>query len=222
MKRLVAFGCSHTYGESLPDCQNQRIDHIPPPSKFAWPEILAGKLNINCFNKALPGISNKQISYNILNEDLNTTDLVVVLWTAFTRSCIFTNGDPQLLHPSYASKEYTKTYTSEKHKQRYKFNLKYYREFYHKSNLIHESLQSIDHTKKYLDSKGIKSYHFNYERSIGHDPIDSLWPKALPSWFDVQHTTVEMINDYGSDNHHPGVKAQKGMAVQMYKSINSY
>lgn len=45
MSRLIAFGCSHTYGHGLPDC------FIPPhrpgtdPSKLSWPYPLGELLN---------------------------------------------------------------------------------------------------------------------------------------------------------------------------------
>ena len=89
MNRLLAFGCSHTYGESLPDCLPPKgfVAPMPPPSQFAWPNLLAKKLNRECVNLASCGASNKQIHYNIVNTNFENDDLVLVLWTQHSRSC---------------------------------------------------------------------------------------------------------------------------------------
>ena len=221
MKRLIAFGCSHTYGESLPDCIDHTPEIVPPPSKFAWPMVLAGLLNLNCSNMAQCGISNRQISYHILNTDFGKNDLVIILWTGLYRSCII--GEPLeneigKLHPSYAEPEYKNS--PQFSRKRYAFNYNYYKQFYSKDNLIHESLQCIDHTKKYLDSRNITNYHFTFKRTVGHSPIESIWPKNLPGWFDVKENIIDFIDDYGSDNHHPGVQAQEHIAEQMFDIID--
>ena len=219
MRRLVAFGCSHTYGEGLSDSISHP-GHAGPPSKFAWPNILAGELNLTCSNNGQGGISNRQISYNVLNAQLKTDDLVVILWTSIERSCFFTDNGIQLLHPGYARPEYIEKIKSDFYKQRNKFNAKYYKEFYWYKNLLHESLQCIDHTKKYLESKKIKNYHFNFNRAFGDQPINSMWPQNLPNWFSVSGHTIEMIDDYASDGFHPGNKAQESMAKQIFDIIN--
>lgn len=55
--RLVAFGCSTTYGKGLSD--QLRLT-------AAWPSILADNLNLPHLNKGLSGASNYDISQNIL------------------------------------------------------------------------------------------------------------------------------------------------------------
>ena len=45
MDRLVAFGCSYTYGHGLPDCIMAKGRAGKRPSKFAWPYLLAKKLD---------------------------------------------------------------------------------------------------------------------------------------------------------------------------------
>ena len=54
MDRLVAFGCSNTYGEGLPDCwvdkngdpsRTKAGFHGPKPSKLAWPRLMANNMN---------------------------------------------------------------------------------------------------------------------------------------------------------------------------------
>jgi hypothetical protein len=89
MKRLIAAGCSLTYGHGLPDCvSKQNIKHPGPyPSKLAWPSLVAKKLNRNCVNLSCPGASNKQIWHSLLNFDYQPDDIVIVYWSYIHRYC---------------------------------------------------------------------------------------------------------------------------------------
>tara|TARA_B100000686_G_scaffold34101_1_gene35666 strand:+ start:401 stop:1135 length:735 start_codon:yes stop_codon:yes gene_type:complete len=104
MTRLITFGDSNTYGIGLPDvwdgpeggeygesCRWQRAGGLKltgmfPPSQFAWPQVLANKLKIDCINKGIPGSSNKEIWWGIINFKFEPTDIVIVAWSFFDRS----------------------------------------------------------------------------------------------------------------------------------------
>ena len=80
--RLLAFGCSHTFGTGLPDS-----DHVP--SKVAFPNLVAEKLGIECINNSQPGASNKEIWHTIMTcQNINTEDILLIHWTLPDRSCI--------------------------------------------------------------------------------------------------------------------------------------
>ncbi len=90
-KRLITFGCSNTYGHGLPDC------HIPPnkagpnPSKFAWPQLLADRLNLECVNLGEPGGSNKLMWWKTVNFKFEPTDVVIYYATFPDRDMIINN-----------------------------------------------------------------------------------------------------------------------------------
>ena len=65
--RIIAFGCSLTYGEGLKDCLPDPINlkKAKYPSKYAWPNLLSKKTNIPIINNGQPGESNKLIANNI-------------------------------------------------------------------------------------------------------------------------------------------------------------
>lgn len=89
MSRLIAFGCSHTFGVGLPDCYNRKKRISGKyPSKLAWPQILADKLELKCINLGEGGSSNKKILYRILSFDFKQDDTVLVLWSYPIRTCI--------------------------------------------------------------------------------------------------------------------------------------
>ena len=96
MSRLLAFGCSNTYGHGLRDIclPNKTIpDEKKGPSKSAWPQVLAELLGIECQNISWPGASCKWISYQSLNYDIKLDDIVIFMWTYTNRSCIISEDD---------------------------------------------------------------------------------------------------------------------------------
>lgn len=91
--RLIAFGCSNTYGQGLPDChfttKTGSFMPGPHPSKHAWPAQLGKMLDLKTvINMGVPGASNKQIWNNIMNFEFEPDDFVVCHWSLIHRSCI--------------------------------------------------------------------------------------------------------------------------------------
>lgn len=90
MSRLVAFGCSLTYGQGLKDCYDPHHGPGPKHSEFAWPSMVATKFALELVNASRPGASNREICHTILDFDFKKDDLVVVLWTNLYRWCKIT------------------------------------------------------------------------------------------------------------------------------------
>ena len=76
MKRIIAHGCSCTYGHSLEDCVDPVDTALPgpAPSKMAYPQLIADTLGRECINASTPGIGNLNILRNILNFDYQEDD----------------------------------------------------------------------------------------------------------------------------------------------------
>jgi len=90
MKRLITFGCSHTFGHYLPDEQGSPNTHLDPPSKFAWPFLLSNKLGYSeCYNEAQCGASNIEILNKLIMFNYAEHDVVIVLWSYLKRDTIF-------------------------------------------------------------------------------------------------------------------------------------
>lgn len=90
MNKLFAFGCSMTSGAALDDVWDfENNVPINKPSKFAWPQLLADQLNLECVNLAVSGSSNKEISHTIINTpNITSNDVVIVQWTNINRWCV--------------------------------------------------------------------------------------------------------------------------------------
>jgi len=72
-KKLVAHGCSFTYG-----CELQN------PNQTAFPILLGDKLGYQVDNLAIPGTSNERIIKDIINYK-DKIDLLLICWTCETR-----------------------------------------------------------------------------------------------------------------------------------------
>ena len=216
MSRLVAFGCSHTYGEGLKDCwvpEGENIDGIEGPdagkfpSKYAWPQLLADKLNIECCNLGLPGTSNKFIWHNILNTHLTKKDIVVILWTYHNRTCILKNKNryqrimvSDINNPGRPEQERSLAET-------------FYENYYYDYNAIVESVGQINHIKSYLDNINVKNYHLLINTSIKEE--------AIPEWNQVKLHPIKLRYDLplAEDNKHPGEEANKILSNKIYTII---
>lgn len=92
--RLVVFGCSQTYGHCLPDCYIPDSTHYDGvaiadnPSRFAFPQIVADKINRQCVNRSYPGSSVKFSWYESVNFEYLSTDIVIFVWTLPNRSMV--------------------------------------------------------------------------------------------------------------------------------------
>lgn len=87
MSRLIAFGCSNTYGQGLHDCYIKGGPG-PHPSKYAWPAQLADMLDLECVNNGIPGASNRLIWHNAINFNYKPDDIVVINWSLMHRSAV--------------------------------------------------------------------------------------------------------------------------------------
>jgi len=91
MSRIVAFGCSNTFGQGLPDCVT--ASKGDPPSRYAWPAVLGRLLNRPVLNLAIPGASNLEILHCITCTDFKPGDLVYVFWSYLDRWSIILESE---------------------------------------------------------------------------------------------------------------------------------
>lgn len=89
IKKILAFGCSFTFGEHLEGAVNVS-DKIRIPSPLAWPQLVADHFGAECVNLARPGASPRTIAWEcLLNHDkFSPTTWVVVLWPSYHRHFI--------------------------------------------------------------------------------------------------------------------------------------
>jgi len=207
MSRLVAFGCSNTYGDGLEDCWDGKR-HGPTPSKFAWPNVLGSMLGVDeVINAAKPAISNKQIWLNAMEFDYRNNDIVLLHWTYIDRDCFF--DKVPVIGPWRANEKNIKLY---------------YKNFYSEKDRHYDFYNRADHVNRYLKSKNIKQYHFqSHGVSELGSKIQSLF--TPPLWFGVNIlplSITQMSNDYSAlDDKHPGHETHIEFATDIFNFLKS-
>ena len=206
--RLVAFGCSYTYGSGLSDCFVPPKGNGPIPSKFAWPQLVANELNLECINMSLPGASNKEILNTLLNFKFDSSDVFIVMWTFLERWCILTDSEVPDKSFSFNNSslenimQYDKVFTTE--------------------DLQLDFIYRANFAKLYLDKLNLKNYHLSV------NPED-ICPKVMPKWNNVDFVDVNLAlisswtpkaldtgRNYGG---HPGPKAHRIVATELIKEL---
>ena len=207
--KLIAFGCSITYGHGLKDCSINNLEPGPYPSKFAWPSIVGNKLKADVFNLSHPGASNDQILYDILNfNDYEKGDHVIILWSYLYRAMLFTNeGEYLPLSPNRMI--HSLSVGPREWESFYKAHDDY--------DLWIRTVKNIHHASCYLESKQVKisSAHF--------DPWAIKWKTVTNSYIKNMDIDLAYINlndvvvDKALDSLHPGEESQKNIAEIIYK-----
>lgn len=229
-KRIVAFGCSNTWGEGLPDkwdYEHKICTYDNGPSKFAWPQILANNLKRECLNLSEPGTSNKFITNRILNTKFEKDDIVVVVWTFYSRTCFFQDdgSHKRIMVQDILNNKIGKLKRNSKYRFEINYNRKwnkiYYRHFYTDVNANIDSHMNFNLVKFYLDKNNIKNYHFTCDHVQTNVPdFFSSSPIPIPSWSTVSPIEInDCYNDYALDCNHPGIESHKKIAEKIKKTL---
>lgn len=199
MDRLVAFGCSYTFGHYLPDA----IDSNGKHSMYSWPYKLAELMQIeNTVNNGKSGASNKQILYEIQKFDFNKNDIVCIQWTYPDRDCIITEKSVIQGYPNCLDN-----------------NVWYFDKIkYGEYDGYYQLWNSANHTKLYLDNLNIPNYHFSIDDTFTENP-----PKF--NNVNIDSTDIYTISEtfpLALDNMHPGEQGHKQIAKNIKEKIDAY
>jgi len=206
MPRLVAFGCSFTVGQGLPD-----VYPNVGPSKLAWPAVLGEKIGYEVVNNGVPGAGNAEIAANVLRYDFREDDLCVILWSHFTRFDYYTYRDDLTGGREWGRNEYQNMLAREPIEEAW------WREHNRVKNWL-----TIHHANLYLQSKNIK-----FLQMLGIVDNDTYpKPNLDITNFIEDHKPYEFIIDRALDaiEHppgHPGTGSQRLIAEIFYDRINT-
>jgi hypothetical protein len=202
MSRLVAFGCSITYGHGLPDCFTPPNHHGSVPSNLAWPTLLGNKLEVNTIvNNGNPGASNLEILWKILNYEFEDNDLCVVYWSFYDR-----------LDLVRLDLDSSKTHRLQLEDVDKDFLIK----ANYTTHLIIRNFLIIHHAALSLEKKGVQ-YFFLDRNSLS---VGAKFPEHLkPKNYDNTQLDVNFRIDLALDNLHPGIKSQEKIASYIHSKI---
>jgi hypothetical protein len=193
MSRLIAFGCSYTFGQGLEDIHSKFP--YTKSSKLAWPNLLANKLNLKCINNAEPGNTNFNIWHAALKYKFKKDDIVFILWTHKNRHTIF--------ETSYRYDNLTKDDAKTKC---------FYDNFYspYQSNI--QTALYISHLNYEIPNKIINLF-------LDKNEFDTA--AMFKNITTIDASLLEYYNRYPKalDNSHPGQLAHKEYAEKIYTCL---
>jgi hypothetical protein len=187
--RIIAFGCSYTYGHGLNDCLDDNGQPGPTASKLAFPSLVAKKLDFECVNLGKSGNSNKEIWNDILNFEFQKDDIAIITWTYYSRFCIIKSDSIRRINP-WIEKERL-----------------YYMNYSNRNDMILDFYGRLNHTNFYLNNIDIKNYNFIIEDS---ECVPWNKTKILGLFKDI---------DKADDNCHPGILSHNKFADEIYRKI---
>ena len=209
MDRLVTFGCSYTYGHGLPDCITDHGGAGKIPSKFAWPHLLAKKLDKELYNAGIPGASNKLIMDTVINFPFKPTDTVVILWTYLSRHCILSH---KKLEPGTKLDEEVivlpngNLHTFIGTNDNLSLSARYYRLLHNEEDQLIMTNHYISYVRLYLEKHNIPNLQTTINE-LNHPLIYDI------SWSDLA------INYPSTPDGHIGIEAQEELTNRIYKRM---
>ena len=225
MSRLVTFGCSNTFGYALSDVWDYK-KNIPivdgPPSKYAWPQLLADKLDLECVNLGIPGASNKQIWHTIINTEFFETDIVIILWSWYNRWCVLdkkqNNNKIKQFH-QYQKNNDAKIFFKHLHTT-YDMVVDFYLRCNHIETLLKDKIKIIKQGSQEC-GKIIES------RLNVDDDNRQLYDQNVyfvPKWNKVSFLKFNLSNfrdqnNLAHDNKHVGPKTYEKFAMTIYEEL---
>ena len=197
---MLTFGCSLTFGHGLHDCIGCNNNPGPSCSNYAWPSLLAKKLNKKLVNLSNPGSSNKEIWHKIFTTEFKNDDLVFILWTHYERYCIIENENYvyQLGIWSVAKDKRSKLY---------------FKNLYNELDANYDLNLRMMHSKYFFDEKSIKFYQLFANTNFKQMEWNTV--QLLNAKFQIIRNQFPLA----ADNSHPGEQAHEEFANQIYKEI---
>lgn len=198
-KRIVAFGCSYTFGDALPDLGIYNVKKGMPCSIYSWPIVLAKKMDKEVINKGISGASNREICYEILNFKFKKTDLVIINWSFIERSCIIQKNN---ISPIGFWKQD-------------KFSRMYYKYLFDHDNELFSLYNFTNYINLYLNYHQIHNIHAL---------ITAEYINYIPDWNVINYFPVhlhELALGYpkATDKKHPGKEAHEMFSKHLYNYL---
>lgn len=192
--RIISFGCSYTFGHGLPDClEDDKITQGSFPSNFAFPALLAKKINCESVNLAKSGNSNKEIWHDILNFNFEKEDIAIITWTYFSRFCIIKSNKIKRINPWIEEEKL------------------FYMNYSNRHDMVLDFYCRLNHIGFYLKNIGIKNYNFVIE----YPEIEK------PGWSQTQVLGKFEMIDKADDDCHPGLLSHARFSEMILSQINT-
>lgn len=211
--KLFAFGCSMTRGDALDDIWDHELKQTNPdagPSKFAWPQVLADNMNLECVNLGVSGSSNKHIWYNIVTTKMSPGDKIFVQWTSPNRWCVI-DTEVKLINAFRIQSDHKYSQESDA----------FYHNLYSEIDMDWDLNLRMSHADYHARSLGVEIYHLTYDKKALNDLRSFNNVDILDSDIHaIQRNIGTAANDKNISGYgHPCAAAHATHADCIYKEI---
>lgn len=205
IKRIIASGCSFTYGQGLDN-----------PSTESWPAQLSNMFNVPCINLGYSGAGNdfiisEAIDYSIKN--LQESDLFIIAFSQWSRYT-FTNMYNKIVH------------LNNTHRNKIDLADLLYGSYYNEEFLYKKYLRQIIQLQSYFEHRKIQ--YFMFEAIAQMHVLDCFYKNTDL----VQQVNRKTFLNFTLDNFssltnpkdvlpdgHPNAQAHKDMAGILYQNL---
>lgn len=208
MARLVAYGCSFTYGTGLSDSyysyEPDWYGPLQPSMNLAWCAQAAQHLGISVVNRGIPGASNLEILVRALRSAHEPGDILVFLWTHHHRDLTFTQ---QPIPHAGDGKQWWQLGPWSRGTDALK-------------------LVRNDADFDYVQRTFLYQHHAEQafrNHLIIHGTVEPI-PVQRPPYLPIQHTALNGFAslDLGSDNRHPGPASHAAVGQVLADYVNQH
>jgi len=221
MPKLIACGCSNTYGHGLEDIsfpgKQGKINYLLGASKLAGPQKLADMLGYECVNLAIPAAPNKLIAYRLTEvPDIQSDDIIVFMWKFLLRQCILPDIEPDQVIEETADilflrrdqADFNKAYKASESwiEWQAKYNTDY--------NLLNENMVWLASGNHYAKSKTQNVYNYSINGGVMLPMQDKYAVNIIDDIASYAYTEPLAL-----DNAHPGEATHLRIAKQIYGDI---
>jgi hypothetical protein len=211
--RIIAFGCSNTYGQGLSDCISADGSNAGKvASKFAWPAIVGNSMSLPVVNAAYPGNSTYGIMHDIIHFSWQPGDIAVVLMTYFGRYTVYSDGtSPSNIQPGINQPAHL-------------HNTDCFYDLLGEQHLLKMEAEAIDHIFYFLNYNAIQ-YHIRFADACRHREYIKYTKVTNPVWQDKicdaywDSCIIDIGCDAGSGSPHQGPKSHAMFAATVVASI---
>lgn len=250
IKKIIAFGCSNTYGTESQAIEDKNIDVTINPN-FAYPKFLANLLNCDWKNYGVPGVCNQIIARNVLQEiqripESTYSDILILIgWTNDNRLSVLKKNFAGLFHEKvFKNKKIDsilndKTYYQTLRRSAYKLgifsgtNTRTFKDF--ASDIFLYYFQSLSHVKvnfytkyathKFLEERKLKYIAFPTNPYLNDSDYINLMSKNFIQRYDSEGNIIFSLLDtfhkLASNARHLSEQGHKDFAYYLNSELKN-
>lgn len=216
MSRIVAVGCSFTFGQYLDHDHDISHPDYFTPSLNAWPQLVADHFGWSCKNLAFPGASPRYVSLRILEHEWEPRDVCVILWPSKHRHHIIGNLEQVDQDLGRTDLDCSKIIRGAEFyvPQQPRFRRWWKRGYSNTADRCCDSWSAKHLARLVLAEHGVPVVEYDVDQEEDHPDFATAWIPRFPNW-------KQCYIDRARDGEHPGKHSQHLIAEEYIRRLSS-